>query len=152
MKLPVLVLVLVCVLLAFLPVVVLLAFFFVMVMAVEFGSEGHPVTGIVGAYANADEGSLAKPAEAAVAVRGPGLGILDVALGRGVFPTTQAIRPAPHPPAAGGEIESGCPSCQGVARPRRALEVALQAVRMRDEARMAADCVHYPSHGVAAVE
>ena len=138
--------------LALFVLVVVMFLFFVMVMAVEFASEGHPVLGVVGANADADEASLAKPAKAAIAILGPGPGILDCSCGRVVVSGANAIPPAPDPPGAAGVVEAGRPSRQGVARAGGALDVALHAVRMRDEARMAANGVHDASHGVAAVE
>ena len=60
----------------------------------------EPVLRVVGA--NADEGSLAKPAKPDTAVCGPGPGILDCSCGRGVVSAAKAIPPAPRPLGAAG--------------------------------------------------
>ena len=88
--------------LLFLPYGRFFAFFFVMVMAVGLAGERNPVFGVVGA--SADEGSLARLAKPAIAVRGPGPGILDCSCGCGVFSAEKAIPHAPRPLGAAGAI------------------------------------------------
>ena len=76
-------------------IIIVVFFFFAMVMGVELVGEGNSVVGVVSANANADEGSIAKPAKAAIAVREPGSGILDIAQGCRVVCGASAIRTAP---------------------------------------------------------
>jgi len=134
----------------FFPFVMFSALF--LVMTVEFAGERNSVCAVIGAYAEADESPVAKPAKAAVAIRGAGSRIFDFPRGRGIVAGPEAVRAAPDPPGTLGVVEAGRPAAQRVARAAGALQVALQPVRMRAEARVAADGVHNASHGIAAVE
>ena len=130
----------------------LLCMVVVMMMTVKIPGERIPIGSIVGANAEADESAVAKPAKAAIAVRRAGPRVFDLSLGGGIVPGSEAVGTAPEPPPALSVVQAGRTTSQRVGRAPRPLEVALHTVRMRAEARVAADGVDDAAPGIAAVE